>query len=136
MTPTWTWIEIVWTLANVCGMLANVRLARTDHLKWLAAQATGAVKGGPRHILANKHARNTTGRLGCHLIGTALGVHALLVGPGDPLLEVLSSWGLVAIMAILAILAILDLLDDRRLDRVLARRQELGVDRGGPGGRV
>lgn len=129
-TETWSWIEMVWTLANVLGVLGNAKLVRLAAAKTAAVIERGAKPGGPRVMTGNRYIRNDLGRLGCHLIGGAIGVYALVVPERDPILNALAGWALVAIMALLMSLAIFDLLDERRLDHLLAREQELG----GPGG--
>jgi hypothetical protein len=128
---TWSWIELIWTVANVVGVLGNARLARLARDKRSAVIERGAVVGGPRVIAGDRRIRNDLGRLLCHLIGAAIGVYALLVYDANRLLSALAGWALVAIMAVLAVLAIFDLLDEARLDRVLDREQEQGGG-GGP----
>ena len=105
---TWNWIELIWTVANVVGVLGNARLTRLARDKRSAVIAGGAVRGGPRVIAGDRHIRNALGRLACHAIGAAIGVYALLVYDADRVLSALAGWGLVAIMAILAVLAIFD----------------------------
>lgn len=125
MTETWTWIELIWSIANVIGVLVNRRLVRLAVAKRDAVIAKGWKPDGPRVTAGNRYIRNDLGRLACHLIGLAIGVYALVVEAGDPLLSSLAAWGLVAIMTILTGLALFDLLDEGRLDRMLAHEQEL-----------
>jgi hypothetical protein len=131
MSETWSWIEVIWTVSNVLGVLGNARLVALARAKRSAVLARGARLGGPRVVAVDRYIRNDLGRLICHLIGVAIGVYALVASDHDALLEALASWALVAIMALLMCLAVLDLLDEARLDRLLAREQELGGD-GGP----
>ena len=128
--PTWSWIELIWTVANVLGALGNARLVVLAVEKRAAVLRVGWKPDGPRVTVGNRYIRNDLGRLCCHLIGVTIGIYALLVTTGDPVLNALVAWGLVAIMAILAALAIFDLLDERRMDHLVARELELERDDG------
>lgn len=126
---TWSAIEVIWTVVNLLGILGNGLLLAVGKRKRLAIVTRGELPHAPtapRLVTADRYLHNRQGRFLCHLIGAGVGLLAMALPEGDPLLAFVAAWGMVGIVLILLAGAGYDLVIEQKLDRLLAADQELG----------
>lgn len=102
-------IEVIWTIANVLGLIAAWKLLSLGFQRRASGLARGYPPNGPHILTANRRIRDKGVRVTAHAASILLGVMSM----ADLDLGIITAWVLVGMMVLFLMASLWDLHDER-----------------------
>jgi hypothetical protein len=111
MTPSAQFVEILWTLAHLVGLVAALGLVAITWRRRAAvfSESDPRTPKGPRIRVANRQLRDRGGRSAFHLVAMILG---LLAMADAPWIDAAAGWVLFGISALIVMISVIDLSEE------------------------